>query len=339
MKSKPILILALFLATVAGSNLLNAQENCALNLKRAQELFSIGQIEEIPALIESCLQSGFTSEEKILAYKILINAYVFDDNPEKAGVVMLGFLKKYPEYDVISTDPSEFVNLMQQFDNRPRFSVGLTLGGTYSVIRVIDPVNTSPVSGNYGSYNSSSMGYHASLMFIKNLNSKIELSIETDLKNTVFDQTLAPNNFTSNSYYESQMIVSLPVSATYTFGKGKYTPYARLGFNTGLLISSGARMITDPGTESPSLSNLDSRESLSFYGVLGGGVKFKISKAYLFLDLRYNLALANQVENSGRNRTNTDELWLYQSRDDNFYHDDLNFSLGFVRTLYQPRKK
>jgi len=177
------------------------------------------------------------------------------------------------------------------------------------------------------------------LMFIKNLNSKIELAIETDFKSTVFSQSLSPNSFTSISYIESQQIISLPVSATYTLGKGKYTPYARLGINTGLLISSGADIITDPGSESPRISNLNNRQLIGFYGVLGGGVKFKISKAYLFLDVRYNVALANQVNNSGRNDTTADELWLYQTRDDNFYHDDVNFSLGFVRTLYQPRKK
>jgi len=339
MNSKIIILLSLFFASVIGTDLLNAQENCALNLKKAQELFTSGEIEGIPVLIETCLQSGFTKEEKVLAYKVLINAYVFDDNREKAEVTMLDFLKIYPEYEIISTDPSEFVNLMLQFDNKPRFSIGIIAGGTYSVIRSIESVNTSSQKNNFGSYNTSGVSYHAGFSFIKSLSSKIDLSFEADFKTTVFDRYLDPNAFTSNSYYEAQQLINFPVSATYTFGKGKYSPYVRMGFNTGLLISSGADLITSPGEESPRLSNIDNRETFCFYGLLGAGVKYKVPKAYIFLDVRYNLGLNNQVVSMKRNNTQTDELWVYQTRDDSFYHDDLNFSLGFVRTIYKPRKK
>jgi hypothetical protein len=339
MKSKVIILLCVLYASIIGSNLLNAQENCAVNLKRAQELFSSGQIEEVPVLIEPCLESGFTKEEKIQAYKILINAYVFDDNLEKAEITMLDFLKKYPEYETISTDPSEFVNLMQQFDNRPRFSIGFIAGGTYSVIRVIEPVNTSPLNDNFGYYNTSGVSYHVGFSFIKNLTSKLELSIEADFKNAVFDHYLDPNSFTSNSYYEAQQLINLPVSLCYSLGKGKIYPFARLGFNTGFLVSSGADLISVPGVESPRISNIDNRETLCFWGIIGGGVRLKISKAYLFADVRYNLALNNQVNNNGRRNTQGDELWLYQYRDDDFYHDDLNLSIGYVRTIYKPRKK
>jgi len=339
MMSKINRILIIFLALLLGNFHLIAQENCALNLKRAQEFFSAGQIEEIPALIESCIQSGFTREEKVQAYKLLINAYVFDDNLEKAEAIMNSFLKKYPEYEIISTDPSEFVNLMQQFDNRPRFSIGITAGGTYSVIRAFEPVNTSPVPNNFGNYNTSGVSYHAGITLIKNLGNRVELCLEADYKNTVFDHYLDPNIFTTNSFYEAQQLLNFPLSVKYSFGKGKYLPYARLGFNTGFLLSSGADLITDPGTESPRISNLDNREKLGFWGVLGGGVKLKIPKAYIFVDVRYNLGLNNQVNNKGRKLTQTDELWLYQTRDDNFYHDDINFNLGYVRTIYKPRKK
>jgi hypothetical protein len=339
MNSKRTGILLVFLAFAIGHHQLNAQENCALNLKRAQEFFSAGQIEEIPALIESCLKNGFTREERVQAYKLLINAYVFDDNLEKAEIVMLDFLKKYPEYEIISTDPSEFVNLKEQFDNRPRFSLGIIGGGTYSVIRGIEPVNTSPIHGNYGNYNTSGVSYHVGLAFIKNLNTRIELCLEANYKTTVFDHYLDPNSFTTNSYYEAQQLINFPLTAKYSFGKGKYLPYASLGFNTGILFKSGADLISIPGTESPRLSNIGNRETLCFWGVIGAGVKLKVPKAYIFLDVRYNLGLNNQVNNKGRGLTQTDELWLYQTRDDSFYHDDLNFSLGIVRTIYKPRKK
>ena len=339
MKSKMRIILTVFFLTAIGVNLLNAQENCALNLKKAQDLFNSGQIEGIPELIESCLQSGFTKEEKVLAYKVLINAYVFDDYREKAEETMFDFLKKYPEYEVISTDPSEFVNLMREFDNRPRFSIGIIAGGTYSIIRPIESVTTSPISGNYGDFTTSGVSYHAGISLIKSLNEKIDLCVEADYKNTVFNQSFDPNSFTSNATFEAQQLINMPISATYTFGNGKYTPFARLGFNTGLLISSGVDLTSTPGDKSSRISNLDSREKLNFYGVIGGGVKMKVSKAYIFLDVRYNLGLKNQVLDIGRNNTQSDALWKYQSRDDSFYHDDLNFSVGFVKTVYKPRKK
>lgn len=333
------IMLFLVLSLLTGSMHLNAQENCALNLKLAQELLSSGQIEKIPSLIEPCLSSGFTPEEKIVAYKVLLNAFLFDENPEKAEDAMLNFLKSYPEYKPISTDPSEFVNLMGQFDNKPRFSIGVIAGGTYSVIRNIESINTSPVSGNYGSYKTSAIGYHAGFTLIKYLNSKIDLCIGADYKSTVFDYSINPDAFTINTYNEFQSLINFPVSVTYTFGNWKYAPFTRLGLNPGVLIRSGADLFVSPGTESPRLAKLGSREPFCFWGILGGGVKLKLSKSYIFLDLRYNLAFNNQVNKSGRNLTQSDEIWLYRHRDGSFYHDDINFSIGYVKTIYNPRKK
>ncbi len=332
------IMLFLVLSLMTGSMHLTAQENCALNLKLAQELLSSGQIEKIPSLIEPCISSGFTREEKIVAYKVLLNAFLFDENPEKAQGTMLNFLKSYPEYQPISTDPSEFVDLMEQFDNKPRFSVGIIAGGTYSVIRNIESINTSSFRGNYGNYQTSAIGYHAGFTLIKYLNSKIDICIEADYKSTVFDYSVNPDAFTVNTYNEFQSVLNFPLSATYTFGNWKYAPFTRLGINPGLLISSGADLVISPGAESPRVSKLGSREPFNLWGILGGGVKLKLSRSYIFLDIRYNFALNNQVNKSGRNLTQNDEIWVYRHRDGSFYHDDLNFSIGYVKTIYKPRK-
>ena len=125
-----------------------AQEmNCAVNLREAESLFDIGQIEGVPDLLTECLKSGFTREERIQAYKLLINAFIFDDNLEQAENYTLEFLNKYPEYEIVATDPSEFVNLLEEFNNDARASIGLSGGLNFSNVRIIEPFGVNSLVG------------------------------------------------------------------------------------------------------------------------------------------------------------------------------------------------
>jgi hypothetical protein len=128
MKDQLVSILS-FLSLLLILTPLRAQVNrCALNLIEAQKQFDAGQIEQVPDLLVDCIESGFSTEDRIAAFKLLINSYIFDDYPDLAEQYMLQFRHDYPEYEVRDDDPFEFVNLFEQFDNEPKYSAGFNLG-------------------------------------------------------------------------------------------------------------------------------------------------------------------------------------------------------------------
>ena len=91
-----------------------AQENVSCNqlLEDAKEAYSAGMIEIVPELLLPCLEpGGLTGTAKLEAYKLVINAYLFDYLPVEADSLMDDFVAEYPGYITEDTDPAEFTHL------------------------------------------------------------------------------------------------------------------------------------------------------------------------------------------------------------------------------------
>ena len=56
-----------------------AQDQCAVALSEAEDKYDQGRLYEIPEILESCLEYGFSKEEKIRAYRLLTLSYLFLD--------------------------------------------------------------------------------------------------------------------------------------------------------------------------------------------------------------------------------------------------------------------
>src|SRR4030042_4814203 len=84
-----VLVLPLFSLTA------HAQDDCSKTLQEARNLYDLGMIDEIPKMLSPCMQEGFTRPQRIEAYKLLILAYLFDDNQFEAERTMTEFLKRY----------------------------------------------------------------------------------------------------------------------------------------------------------------------------------------------------------------------------------------------------
>ena len=82
---KPLYFILLF---VIGSQYAFSQTDCSVKLDSAQNLFENGIIEEIPQVLNPCIEEGFTREQKISAYKLIILTYLFDDNQQGAESTM-----------------------------------------------------------------------------------------------------------------------------------------------------------------------------------------------------------------------------------------------------------
>jgi len=77
-----------------------AQTACTQTLRRARTVYDEGRIQEMESLLESCIKSGFTDEERTEAYRLLILSYLYLDEPEKADEAMLALLKDNPQFAI-----------------------------------------------------------------------------------------------------------------------------------------------------------------------------------------------------------------------------------------------
>jgi hypothetical protein len=339
-----LIILILFPA-----NSLFAQESsCAVRLKEAQEKYNSGHIELVPGLLHNCLQSGFTSEEKIQAYKLLINAYIFDNNVTRADNYMLEFLKKYPEYQIVDTDPLEFVHLLNQFNNNPRGSIGLNVGGNLSFIRILEPFSVTGIDSENGKYVNSFPGFHAGVFYNLNLSRRFEISFEPLFVQNTFTYVSEPYTFTRIENIETQGRIDLPLTAIILFPDKKVDYYLRSGLKGSYLLygkNDIVRSYQNTGGEvfdevsGPSINFDGEREIFNVSAVLGAGLRYKIPQAYFFLDVRYNLGLLNQVNNASRNTGAEERIWLYYVNQNSFVLDELSLTFGIAKTLYNPKRK
>jgi len=70
-------------------------------------------VELVPDLLLPCLESGLTGTPKQEAYKLVINAYLFDYLPDQADSIMKDFIIEYPLYQSNLSDPAEFTQLLK----------------------------------------------------------------------------------------------------------------------------------------------------------------------------------------------------------------------------------
>jgi len=75
--------------------------------------------------------------------------------------------------------------------------------------------------------------------------------------------------------------------------------------------------------------------------VLGGGFKYKVGKNFLFVDMRYMAGLSNITKNTyTTSNGQLDKLLTnYEYASDFFRLDNLSLSVGFIKPLYDPRKR
>ena len=117
---KKFCCIIVFVITVLNISF-SQQQDCVFKLQEAEKLYSQGLIEEIPQLLNPCIESGLSQEDKLQAYKLVILSYLFNDEQVDAEDAMLSFLKRYPEYEISPTDPTEFVYLFESFSKDLRY--------------------------------------------------------------------------------------------------------------------------------------------------------------------------------------------------------------------------
>ncbi len=344
-RNLPLLIL---LALMPVSGISQEAGSCAEKLQTAQNLFDRGQVEQVAGLLHDCLESGFTREESLTAYKLIIQTYLFEDELEKADSAMLDFLRRNPEYQLSETDHSSFVHLFNNFQVKPVVQISVHIGSNlpFTTFVVNKPVSGIPTPGEYSA---PAFNLYGAVEAKFKLSEKIELNLETGYSQLTFINKKVFEELGTATYKETQSRIEVPVSATYNIAKwGKFTPYARLGAGPAILLSSVATTefveIFPNGQDytGSDIDRKDSRYSLDIFAQAGAGMKFKTRGGYMFAEVRGNFGMLNQVKRSDLpdyNHTSDELKTYYKYEEDDFNLNALNFSIGYTQIFYKPSKK
>lgn len=321
--------------------------SCAENLKTAQSLFDRGKVEQVPSTISKCLISGFTREESLAAYKLIIQSYLFEEKQDLADSTMMAFLKKNPEYQLSPTDHSSFVRLFNTFRVKAIVQLSFHIGSNVPFLTGVSPVSVSgkPVES---SYNAEFPNIYLSLEAKFGISKKMDVNIEAAYSQLRFTNTLQitdPDKGVT-TYTETQKRIEIPVSLTYNFKSlGKFTPYGRLGAGPALSLGSTAAVDFEPsdlnGTAhtGPDLSRDASRISLDVFAQAGAGVKYKTRGGYFFTELRSNFGFLNQVVWADNIPEVGELAGFYYYADDGFRLNAFNFTVGYTQIFYKPSKR
>ena len=319
--------------------------NCALKLQEAQSLYNNGLIDPVPDLLTGCLSSGFTKEEELTAYKLLILTYLFEDKISQADSAMLSFLKENPEYEISPTDHTSFIYLYNKFEVKPVVQIGGHLGSNLPFLTFITPHTLAGTPGQR-TYSSKATNLFFSVEAKLKLRNNIDLNIETGYSQLSFTRIEDFMGFESINYIETQRRIEIPVSLTYDFKRiGNLILYCRFGFGAGINLNISAK-VSSNATDINNSDNYtgedvdrgkDSRIHIDTFTQFGTGVKYKVPHAFVSVELRSNLGLMNQTIRGGASSEYLNSLNHYI--DDDFNMNTLNLCLGYTYVFYKPIKR
>jgi len=343
--------LIIFILLLSLNSAIYAQKSCLNTLREAKELYEQGLIDEIPDLLADCMESGFTRAQRVEAYKLIILAYLFDDDQFAAEKMMDEFLKKFPEYEIMPSDPVEFVYLLESYKTSSFYSINLIFGPTFSNRRITESYSAmdnslTEFSDRIGT--GFQIGFGVSRNLWKDVNGNIGViySINnysyggiTTAQLELEGQPVEELNFADLPAEERMTIVSVPLSLTYSFGKGNLNYVGRIGGSFGFMTAasiSPARSQPEFETISETVDIKDRRNNLYYAGILGAGLEYKIPRGFLVLDIRYQVGLQDMTIG---NRYNSPRLiGRYFHIDDDYRLDYVSISVGYHFSIYQSKK-
>lgn len=340
---KKLILYILLLAFITP--LVSAQEDCSVLLRRAQKYYDDGIIEEVPALLKDCINDGFTKEEKIDAYKLLILCSIYEDNIEQAEKQMLTFLKANPQYEInTSVDAAEFIHFFNSYKTTEIISLGFTAGTNFTNPVYREKFGTEDVENAVTTYSNVSAGFIMGPTFSRPVANDFEINLSVLFGQKKFSYKTEVLNFCNVNTEETQNYLEFPLSVSYyKYGNKTIKPFATAGINISHLLNSSTsskREYTDGNYDDiqvTDFNNLSFRNNLIFSAMLGTGIELKFNKGSLLTLMRYNFGL-NNIVNEDERYTDLDQVFKFYLIDDKVLLNNLYFSISYMYPLYNHKK-
>ena len=325
-------------------------DSCASVLSKAGKLYEEGKIDEIPALLAPCMAEGFTRNQKIEAYKLIILVYLFDDDQVNAENTMVEFLKKYPEYEIMPNDPVEFVYLFNSYRTTSIFSLNMSFGTNLASPRIIEPFSTADMTNTKISH-SIGAGFVVNLGISRDIAKKLTLNLDLVYSTSQYKFKESGNfivngvniNSANLSFAERLEKIDIPLTAVYDIRAHNLYYFLRSGIGYSRILKANGIPnrqfdINSQPVGGGAIDITGQRIRNSIFLVMGGGLKYKVPRGYLVLDARLNIGVMNIVNSP--NRDNTPEIWArYQYIDSDFALNTLYITFGYHFSFYQPKKQ
>ncbi len=349
-----------------------AQDQCAIALSDAEDKYEQGRLYEVPTIIESCLDDGFTDEERVRAFRLLTLANLFLNYYGKADSTYLQLLKIAPDYMTDSvSDPVELINHSKKFTTDPIYLLTGKIGLNLSKANVLLDHSLTDESN-------SSHQYTIGTGFVAGIGAEMVIRKDLHLVGEIYYSgkrvRLSDNQL---GYYKTTLDIShreveLPVTVKYTFYKGKVNAYGLGGVSPSFIANSLINNIEgysyDPPDENmvvneapldlPPLveSTTKMKNRFNYNILLGGGISYKHKLNYLVFEVRFSYGMLNVTDLENRNNIGSQRVTRdgtivkndfpegNQSKfpvgyvDDDFKINNLSFVVGYVKPLYKPRK-
>lgn len=322
-------------------------------LIQADSEFNAGRYYGLPALLKPVVESSkATHEQKVRAYLLLTQAYLILDDPIAADDSYLKLLKQDPEYVANpARDPIDVYYLSKKFTATPIFTPHGHVGFNTSFVHIIHNINTSgsPVDTK----NLLRLGVQGGAGIDWNINSNWSIGGEANYSFKAFAQREKIYfDRDEGLYVERQNWVDFPFYLKFATDSGKIRPFGYAGAAINLLITAkGPNWVySDIFPNESKLETPGPTEELTYKRnkvnrslVLGGGAKYKIGKDFVYVDLRYMIGLSN-LNNASKNYYTKDgtfdpSIARYNHVGDFFRLDNLSVSVGYIKPIYNPRKK
>jgi outer membrane protein W len=327
-----------------------ATTDCEASLAIATGEFNAGRFFSLPSILNDCLVKGFTKEQRVRAYILLCQVYLINDNPKEAENSYLKLLEADPEYLATpEMDPIDVVFLSKKFTTQPVFTPHVKAGINAAFISLIHSQN--PGSDSTSTSNTIKPGWQLGGGLDWNMSDRVGLSLDVLLSNYAFGKTT--KNIFKNDYREEITRLTwldLPLYLKYQHDAGRFRPYGYLGYGFHLRLSSKAQIKTvnvenSAGggsqfpTEGTDVKLTDRQNFLNRSLVLGGGIKYKVGKNYIFADLRIQMGLTNVTNTSKNINISNEDLTKYGFISDLYRVNSINLTIGYIFPVYNPRMK
>lgn len=335
-------------------------------LSHAESEFSAGHFYSIPSILQKCLQSrAFSSEQRVRAYLILCQTYLIIDDPIAAEDSYLKLLEADPEYVADEKrDPIDIVYLSKKFTATPIFTPHFRAGGNTSFFHSIYSISTEPYEVSHQKL--LRLGLQVGAGIDWNINDNLSLCTEINFSSRSYKRIISGIAGSDEGTVTGiQSWFDVPLYLKYADNRDKkIRPFGYLGFAINYLasakndflfvdnkpITAGTQLVA----EGPSEDVTYQRNLFNRSWIVGGGIKYKIGKDFLYADLRYmgglsNIALTNKIyyqnpDNVDKGQIGNPDAYFsnnvtkYRFVSDIYRLDNLSLSFGFIHPIYDPRK-
>lgn len=336
-----------------------SQDQCTINLNEAEDRYESGHLYEIPAILNTCFDAGFTKEQKIRAYRLLTLSYLLLNYYEEADSTYLELLRLSPMYNINEElDPVEIINHHDKFTTKPIFYLTLgKIGVNVSYANVMTDYSLS-TSGDGSAKYSTVLGFHAGFGAEMVLYQNLHLYGEFMATNKKIHLTDTHWGFYNTNMDLVRTEIEIPLLLKYNFFMGKANPFISAGISPSYMFEASIQNIEGsylifgdteggeveefPVQPRPEIAASDLNARFNFTTILGAGINYKIGLNYIVFEARYSMGMLNSVKSEDRWRLDNAEIRDLKFPTGHVYDDfkinNLSFFVGFVKPLYKPRK-